>query len=161
MLSNRILMAVAAGIVSTASAFLAPAHAQQMPCAGDIMPLRDAVEKQGVALKSAVDRKADRGEVCNRVRSYAAAEAKFVKYLESNQSWCGIPPEAVAQVKANHGETLKMRGQACAVGAAPQQGPPPGPGLSEALGTARSLAPPPGRTDRGTYNTLTGNPLYR
>jgi hypothetical protein len=165
MLSNRILRAVAAaGIVSTAPAFFAtpPAQAQQMPCVNEIMPLRQAVEKQGAALKAAVDRKADRSEVCNRVKSYASAEAKFVKYLEANQSFCGIPSDAIGQVKANHGHTLKMRGQACAAGpTAGPPGPPPGPGLSEALGTSRALAPPPGRDDRGTYNTLTGNPLYR
>jgi len=164
MLSTRILLAVAAGVALTTPVLLggSSAHAQQMPCANDIMPLRDAVEKQGKALKAAVDRKAERSEVCSRIRSYAAAESKFVSYLEQNQSWCSIPPEAVAQIKANHAHTIKMRGQACAAGpAGGPAGPPPGPGLSEALGTSRSFSAPAGKQDRGTYNTLTGNPLHR
>lgn len=164
MFLSRILLASAAiGLVSFGSALTTgmPASAQ-MPCANEVIPLREAVEKQGTALKAAVDRKADRSEVCNKVKSFAAAEAKFVKYLEENQSWCGVPAEALKQVKATHSHTLKMRGQVCAAGpTAGPPGPPPGPGLSEALGTARRVAPPSANNDRGTYNTLTGNPLYR
>lgn len=164
MLSTRILLAVAAGVALTTPVLwgASPAHAQQMPCAGDIMPLRDAVEKHGKELKAAVDRKAERSEVCSRIRNYAAAEGKFVGYLEANQSWCSIPDDAIKQVKANYAHTLKMRGQACAAGpVGGPPGPPPGPGLSEALGTSRSYTPPSGKQDRGTYNTLTGNPLHR
>jgi hypothetical protein len=163
MLFTRTLMAAAAAaLLSTGSALVAsaPAKAQGVPCANDIVPLRNAVDKEGHALKAAIDRKAERSEVCGLVRRYAAAEAKFVKYLETNQSWCGVPAEAMTQVKANHSKTLKMRSQACAAATGPS-GPPPGPGLSDALGTSRTFTPPPGRTDRGTYNTLTGNPLHR
>ena len=140
-----------------------PAFAQaQIPCATEIGPLRDAVEKDALAVKAAVDRKAERAVVCTQMKRFAASEAKFVKYLEANQSWCSVPAEAMKQVKANHANTLRMRGQACA--AAPpgaRQGPPPGPGLSEALGTSRAPVVDDTKADRGTYNTLTGNPLQR
>lgn len=151
--------ALAAAIVLGVAATV-PAKAQQPGCMAEIMPMREALEKQGKALQAAADRKADRSEICSRIRTYAATEAKFVKYLETNQSWCGIPPEAVKQVKANYGNTLKMRSQACAPAAqAPVQR---GPGLSEALGTVRRPAPATGASSGvGTYNTLTGNPFNR
>ncbi|HEX2216963.1 MAG TPA: hypothetical protein VHG27_09790, partial [Xanthobacteraceae bacterium] len=149
--SAALLAAMAAG----------PALAQ-MPCMNEVMPLRQAVEKDAAALKAAIDRKADRSEICNGFKRFAAAEAKFLKYLEANQQWCGVPPDAIKQVKTGHDNTLKMRGQACAAGPiGGQPGPPPGPGLSEALGTSRAHMPAAGPADRGTYNTLTGNPFDR
>ncbi|MBX6427107.1 MAG: hypothetical protein IRZ09_14425 [Variibacter sp.] len=154
------LFAVAAlGLAASASA----AHAQG-PCASEFLPLREAVEKDALAVKALVDRKAPREEVCNQIKKFAASEAKYVKYLTDNQQWCGIPAEAIQQVKASHSHTLKLRQQACS--AAPVQGsggPPPGPGLSEALGTARAYTPPsPSKASSGTFNTLTGgNPLQR
>ncbi|MCC7347042.1 MAG: hypothetical protein IT538_06555 [Variibacter sp.] len=144
--------------------FLAPvgyAHAQQqMPCANEILPLRNTVEKAGMAVKAAIDKR-DRGEICSRMKAFAAVEAKFVKYLETNGNWCSIPSEVVQQAKASHGRTLTMRTQACAAGPVGRQGPPPGPGLSEALGTSRTPVIGENKNDRGTYNTLTGNPLQR
>jgi hypothetical protein len=133
----------------------------QVPCAQEFEPLRAAVEKEGLGVKALVERRAPREQVCNQIKRFAVIEAKYVKFLKDNQSWCGIPPDAVKQVTVNHNHTLKLRGQACAAGPSPAQaGPPPGPGLSEALGTTR--APPPDtKTRRGTYDSLTGDPLQR
>lgn len=139
-----------------------PGRAQMMPCQNEIAPLRAAVEKAGLTVKAAVDKKVDRSEICNHIKTFAAAEAKFVKYLETNAAFCSVPPDAIQQVKAGHSHTLKLRTQACAAGGGPgRAGPPPGPGLSEALGTSRAATPTDSKSDRGTYNTLTGNPLQR
>jgi hypothetical protein len=142
---------------AAALALLAPgaALAQMPPCANDFLPLRQQVEKDSVVVKAAIERK-DRAEICNALKRFTASEAKFVKYMEENQSWCGIPPEAVQQMKTNHTRTVKMRGQACAAGpAAARPALPAGPGLSEALGTSRA---PTGaaKSGTGTYDTLTG-----
>jgi hypothetical protein len=135
---------------------------QQMPpCFNDFAPLRNEAEKRGIALKNAIQKKVSREEACTLIKSYAAAEAKVVKFIQANASWCGIPAQAADQMKANHTRTLHTQSQICAVGAA---GPakPAGPGLSDALGTTRSggaldpLAP-----QSGTLDTLTGNVLAR
>jgi hypothetical protein len=164
MLLGRTVLGFAA-IVTALGAVGSPARAQQqqMACANDIVPLRTAVEKAGLSVKASIEGKADRSVICEKIKSFAANEAKFVKYLETNASWCGIPGEALQQVKDTHTRTLKMRGQACAAGPGPaaRQGPPPGPGLSDALGTIRAPAAADNKNDRGTYNTLTGNPLQR
>jgi hypothetical protein len=142
-------------------ALMPAAQAQGIPCMNEIAPLRQAVEKAGQAIKAAADKKAERSEICNRIKTFVAHEAKFIKYIETNASWCGIPPDAVAQLKKGHAHSTKMRTQACAAGpVGGRPGPPPGPGLSEALGTSR-MPTNNQKSDRGTYNTLTGNPISR
>jgi hypothetical protein len=150
------LLTLSVGLVGPALS----ASAQAPPCVNEFMPLRAAVEKDGLAVKAAIERKADRSEICNSLKRFVATETKYMKFLEDNQSWCGIPPEALQQVKAGHGHTLKLRTQACAAGpAAAKAGPPPGPGLSEALGTSRGATPNNIKKGAGTFDTLTGSPF--
>jgi hypothetical protein len=134
----------------------------QMACGNEIGPLRAAVEKEGLNVKAAIEAK-DRTQICESIKRFASTEAKFVKYIEDNSSWCGIPPDAVKQLKANHQHSLGLRGKACSAGAqgARPAGPPPGPGLSDALGTSRGPTPGQAKTGRGTFDTLTGNPFQR
>ena len=145
-------------VVADAAAQFPPVQ-QQPPCFGEFMPLRNAAEKHGKAIQAASKRKAQREEVCTLFKRFAAAEAKYVKYAETNANWCGIPAEAVKQMKANHTQTLKIRRQVCAVAAAPAR--PRGPSLGDALGTTTVPSAATTRTGRGTYDTLTGNPLNR
>ena len=163
------------GLAASASAqFLAPGlpmpgqapppqQQQAPPCFKDFQPLKAEAEKRGMALKIAIEKKkASREEACNLMKSYSAAEAKIVKFLAENAQWCGIPQDAAAQMKANHERTLHSQHQICALGAAGAPRPT-GPGLSEALGTARA----PGMTidplapQSGTLDTLTGNVLTK
>jgi hypothetical protein len=146
-------------VIADAAAQFPPVQQQQPPCFNEFMPLRNDAEKHGKAIQAASQRKAPREEVCTLFKRFAAAEAKYVKYAESNANWCGIPPEAVKQMKANHTQTLKIRRQVCAVAAAPPR--PRGPTLGDALGTATVPSASTTRTGRGTFDTLTGNPLNR
>lgn len=124
----------------------------------EFMPLRAEAEKRGMAIQAATKRKAAREEVCTLFKRFAEAEAKYVKYAETNANWCGIPADAVNQMKTNHGQTLRIRSQVCSVAAAPR---PRGPTLGDALGTT-PVTPSTTRTGRGTFDTLTGgNPLTR
>jgi hypothetical protein len=120
--------------------------------------MREDTEKGAVAIKAAGERKASREEVCPLFKSYAVKEGKMLKFLESNQKNCGVPPAAIAQVKANHANTLRVRGIVCSN--APQG--PAGPTLSDALGgpiiADDESAKKPGR---GTFDTLMGNALQR
>jgi hypothetical protein len=119
------------------------------------LPIRQAAENGAAAIRAAGERKATREEVCPLFKTFTAAEAKMVKFMEKNQSLCGVPADAVKQVKANHTRTVTMRNQVCSAGPAPR-----GPSLSDALGgpLIPSEAPKPGR---GTFDTLTGSPLGR
>ncbi len=162
MSSTRALLAAAA--LASGFAWIGASSAHAQACMNEIMPMRAAVEKDGGAVKAAIDKKTDRSEICNSLKRFTATEAKFIKYLDENQSWCGVPPDFVATLKKNHGHTLKLRGQACAVGpntAAAGPRIPQGPGLSEALGTSRAASGAPPRSATGTFDTLSGPSLAR
>ena len=138
-----------------------PPQQQQMPpCFQDFVPLRADAQKRAEVLQAAIKRKAEREEICALIKNFSAAEAKVVKFVEKNQQFCGVPPEAVKTMKSNHQRTLASTTQVCSGG--PTVGRPSGPGLSEALGLSRA----PTGTDTlaprsGTMDTLTGNVLQR
>jgi hypothetical protein len=62
-------------------------------------------------------------------------------------------------MKANHDRTVKAQTQICSQNAGPAK--PTGPGLSEALGTARGGTLDPLAPQSGGLDTLTGNVLAR
>ena len=159
-IGHAVPLAAALVLTSLAGAAAQSPPQQQPPCMGEFMPLRNEAEKRGLAIQAASKRKAPREEVCTLFRRFAEAEAKYIKYAETNATWCGIPAEAVTQMKTNHSQTLKIRGRVCAAAAAPAA--PRGPSLGDALGTAPVPDASTTRTGRGTFDTLTGgNPLAR
>jgi tetratricopeptide (TPR) repeat protein len=83
--------------------------------------LRDDARKKALAVRTAVEHKVDRKEICTLVQRYYTAESAVVKFLEENKTWCGIPDEAIKAAKGNHEHTDKFRTAACSE--AP--GPPP------------------------------------
>jgi hypothetical protein len=145
--------------LAAASATMLPAHAQ-VPCMNEVNAARGPVEKTGQAVKAAIDAKKGPDEICSRLKTFTAAEAKFIKYLEDNASWCAFPPQAIDQVKQSHTHSLKLRGQACKVAAAPRA-LPAGPGLADALGTNRPVAAPSSSKPSGIFGTLSGSSLQR
>jgi hypothetical protein len=156
--SHDLAIALALALAAPAGTALAQQPMQQMPpCANELLPLRQKVEADGALVKAAFEKK-DRAEICNALKRFTVTEAKFVKYMEENGAWCGVPPEVVPQLKKNQAQAIKLRGQACSGGPAPGAGRPAlpaGPGLSDALGTSRA---PTGKakSGTGTFDTLTG-----
>jgi hypothetical protein len=138
----------------------APSAQQTPPCFQDFAPLRGEAEKRAGVLQAAIKRKAPREELCGLIKSFGAAEAKVVAFIDKNQQFCGIPADAVKTMKTNHQRTVASTNQVCAAG--PTAARPAGPGLSDALGVSRApsgidpLAP-----KSGTMDTLTGNVLAR
>ncbi len=161
MIPGRILLlALALPLVtsSAASAQMAPAPGQAPPCTKDFIPLRKEAEERSALIRVAVEKK-DRDAACQAFKNFAISEEKVVKFLQTNQVWCGIPPQMVKQVKENHAKTLKTRNQVCNAAALPAAAAARPPSLSDAL----NAPPPPSapQTGRGTFDTLTGNPLTR
>jgi len=157
MVAHRI-GALAAGLViaslsgAAAQYFASPQH---NPCAA-FVPIRQEVEQQMVALQSANERKAPREEFCQIFQRLAASTGKMAKFLEQNQALCGVPAEAVQRAKADYSKSLNFRRQACSAGAAPA-----GPSLSDVLGSPLLPDETTVKPGRGTFDTLTGNPLAR
>jgi hypothetical protein len=143
----------------------AAAHAQapQVNCVPDFMALRGEAETRGKALQAAGQRKAQPAELCPLFRRFAEAEAKVVRFMEQNQAWCQIPPQATQTAKQGHARTIEMRNKICQIASAPVAPPQsPSAGLSGALGPipfGGAPAPTPGGS--GVFDTLTGNVLQR
>lgn len=133
---------------------------QMPPCFNEFLPLRQEAEKRAAVLKGDPSkRKLTQPEACQAFKSFAAAEAKVVQFVDKNSVWCGIPADAVKVMKANHAKTVQIRDQVCN-GARP--GPGAAPSLSDALGGGARIPDSTNtRTGQGTFDTLTGNPLAR
>jgi hypothetical protein len=137
---------------------------QQQPqpaCMQEFLPLRQEAEKSANVIRAASEKKIKltAPQACNAFKNLTVAEAKMVKFIAANYAKCGIPADAVTQVKANHDRTTKMRDNICS---AANRAAPAAPSLSDALGTTRVPDASSTSTGRGTLDTLTGgNPLAR
>jgi hypothetical protein len=128
------------------------------PACQQLMTQRDEVQKHGMAIQKANQRKASVQEACRLFKSYLAAEAKFMKGIEENGRTCGAPPEVLKQVKEAHAKASQIGKEVCDAAA---QGPrPAGPSLSDALGS-RPVVPDASGRGGGTFDTLSGNVLSR
>ena len=124
----------------------------------DFLPLRLDAEKKAQAIHAASERKATPKEACGLFNAFVTAETKVLKFAEANAKSCGIPPEAITEIKKGHAAALGIRGKVCQAAAQMQQHPA-APSLGEALGA--SPVPNAGnvKSGRGTFDTLTGTPL--
>jgi hypothetical protein len=98
----------------------------------------------------------DRKAMCVAVTHFAEAETLLVKFLEDNKTTCGIPEQAISNSKTNHDRTLKFRDTVCAEAPTPKP-----PSLSDAIDTPTLDTAKNTKTGRGTFDTLTGNPLAK
>lgn len=132
---------------------------QPPPCVREFLKLRSAAEKGGQAIQAAAKRKANPKELCGLFNSFIGAEAKVVKYAETNNVWCGIPLQALEQMKNAHIKSQQARSNVCKAAA---QGPrPAGPTLGDALGVTPNPSSSNVKKGSGTFDTLTGSPLVR
>jgi hypothetical protein len=143
-----------------------PPGGQEPPCFKEFLALRQDAQKKASLINAAKDRNPPptREEMCQTVKTFAAAEAKVIKYVVDNQQSCGIPGEAITQMKAGQAQTVKFRTAVCTGGGPAAAGKAPAPAvpkLSDELGIRSLGGATGGATGRGTFDTLTGNALER
>jgi hypothetical protein len=126
------------------------------PCMSQFLPMRAEAEKRATLLQAGINHKKARPEICQLFRSFSEAEEKVVKFAASNQTGCGIPPDAIATMKKNHAKTVDVRDKVCAEGPKPA-----GPNLGEALGMRNLPSAETTKAGTGTLDSLSGNPLAR
>jgi hypothetical protein len=129
----------------------------------EFAPLREAAEKRGKLIQAASARHAPPDEACKLIGQYSQAEAKMVKFVDTNSRKCGIPDNVGQQLHANHKATEAMHQKVCDVAKQAKMRGPAGPSLSEALGSAGSGFPEATTPKKGgsTFDTLSGNVLTR
>jgi hypothetical protein len=98
---------------------MGPAGASQPPCFAEFLRLRSEVEKQGVAAKAANERHVQREEFCKLITALSVASSKWAKFTVSKGKDCGIPPDAVAQIKGQDEHLAGLKKQACSLGQRP------------------------------------------
>ena len=126
---------------------------------GKFQTLSEEAKKKADLVQAAMKAKAERSKVCTLMTSFVASEGNVVKFLEDNKTWCGVPDQAIKMSKANHEKSVKFRNAACDPNAAgPMQKAPT---LSDAIKTPSVDSATNTKTGRGTFDTLTGNPLAR
>jgi len=158
--TGSILFALTVGLVGGAQAQMPPGigGGQEPPCIKDFLPLREEAQKRALAIRAGMEKKVPREEACKLFQAFSAAESKMIKFAEANATWCGIPAQALAQMKEGQAHTAKTRAQICAAGGPAK---PAAPSLSDALGTSNAPIPEVNKGSGGTFDTLTGNALSR
>jgi hypothetical protein len=132
-------------------------------CMKQFLPLRQEAEKRSHALKMASEKHAGPDVACKLIGSFIQAEVKMIKYIETNGTRCGIPPQISDQMKKGHQGAEAMQVKICAAAQQVQKQGPVGPSLSEVLGSATALpeATVAKKSGGGTFDTLSGNALTR
>jgi hypothetical protein len=133
------------------------AAAQGAAQCNDFIKLSDDAKTKAAAVQNGGQKHVERTVMCGLVTRFTAAETLVVKFLEDNKTWCGIPDEAITASKTNHEKTIKFRDMVCAEG--PTKPKPPT--LSDAIGTPTLDTAKNTKTGRGTFDSLTGNPLAK
>jgi len=130
---------------------------QPPPCAAVLNKLHAEAEKRGAEAKAGQEKRVPREELCKLVTNLVAAEGKFTNTAEKEARNCGIPPEAIKQMKAGHEHLVQVRTALCT--AAPSAGPP---SLAEALGTDKLPLDETEKTNvkrGGVLDSMTGAPI--
>jgi hypothetical protein len=132
---------------------------QEPPCVKDFVPLREEAAKRAAAVRTASEHKASPQEACQLIGKFSEAEAKLIKFAEANVAGCGIPQDAVKQMKANHERTAQLHKNVCMAANNPARGAAPS--LSDALDTSKIPSADSVKKGSGTYDTLSGSALAR
>ncbi len=150
-------LAMALALVAVAGAHGASAQTIPAQCSA-FMGLRTDAEQKALAVRTAMEHKAERKDICALVTRFASAEEAVVKFLEKNKDTCGVPEQAITNSKTNHEHTLKFRTAACTEAPVVK---PHVPSLSDAISTPSVDTAGNTKTGRGTLDTLNGNPLAK
>lgn len=140
------------------AAGLQTASAQPAPQCAMFGGLKTDAEQKALAIRAALERKAERKDICTLVTRFSVAEETVVKFLEKNKVGCGVPDQAITTAKTNHERTLKFRTVACTEAPVAK---PHVPTLSDSIGTPSVDTGNNTKTGRGTLDTLNGNPLAK
>jgi hypothetical protein len=135
-------------------------QADKPPCFDEFIALREEAQTRAAAVQNAQKKKITAPEACQLLTRFTDAEGKFVKFALKNVQTCGIPEQAIQQMKASHDSSTALRKRVCDAAAAQQQRPA-GPSLSDALGTTRVPDTSSARKGTGTFDTLSGSSLAR
>jgi hypothetical protein len=95
------------------------------PACQQLQTLREQVQKHGMSIQKASERKAPVQDGCKLFKIFLATEAQFIRVLEDNSRTCGVLPDAIKRAREGHAKALQVGKQVC--DAAAQGSRPAGP----------------------------------
>jgi hypothetical protein len=123
-------------------------------------PMRDEVQHRAKLVQEASKRHATPQEACKLIGEFSQAEQRFISFISTKQTACGIPAEIPKQMKTAHGRTEQMLKQVCHLASTPQASA--GPSLSDVIGSPSVPDDAPStRMGGSTFDTISGNVLSR
>jgi hypothetical protein len=129
-------------------------------CMQQVEPLRDEAQRRAKLVQEASKHHATAQEACKLIGEFSQAELRFMNFITTKQTACGIPAEIPKQMKVAHGRTEQMHKQVCGMASSAQA--PAGPSLSDVIGSTNiSVDAPVKRKGGSTFDTLNGNVLSR
>jgi len=102
------------------------------PACQQLLAARDETQKRAVAIRDAGQRQTGPEETCRLFKLFLASGRKMIEGLEANAAVCGVPPEVIDRVKAQHAQASRTGEQVCEAAPfrrdwnpIPDWGPPP------------------------------------
>jgi hypothetical protein len=99
----------------------APLSGVSGECTKDYALLREDAETKIKLITAARERQASPAEACRLITGYRSAEAKLVKYVETNSARCTIPVQITQQLKSGLEKTEAMASKVCTLARELQQ----------------------------------------
>jgi hypothetical protein len=115
---RRALTMLTAGFALLGLASVTPAFAQAVSCqeiAGTLQERQTLIQR--LSALGAKGKKVDPKVACTSFSSLVTNGNKTLKWMETNKDWCQIPDALIANIKNDHVQAEKLRGQACKVAA--------------------------------------------
>jgi hypothetical protein len=90
---------------------VAPAVSRE--CVDGYTPLREDAEKKSKLITAASERRASPVEACKLIDSFRAAQARLIRYVETNAAKCTIPAQIAEQLNASQKKTTDLLTKVC------------------------------------------------
>ncbi|GLK82944.1 hypothetical protein [Ancylobacter defluvii] len=140
--------------------------ADMADCQTNVGKLRTDIEARGGALQAATKKKLPPSELCPLFRNFASSQQKFLTYLRTNKTKCGVPDEVLTKLRENTTSISGVRDKVCKVAADMQSGggsgpsgPPQQGAVAAGLGLSSGLPGVSANKPGGVFDTLGGSAL--
>jgi hypothetical protein len=90
-----------------------PPALQSSPCAAEFLRLRSDFEKAGALAKAANGQHVPFEDFCKAVTSLSVASNRWTRFTRGKAAACGIPGEAVAQLKRQDDHLADLKKKVC------------------------------------------------
>jgi hypothetical protein len=115
------VLSLARGVIFLGAIVVAAPAIADQNCGDDLQNLAKrreaALQSINALVASAKGKQLDAAVFCSRSAPLNQAETAMLAYMVKNKDWCGVPDEAINQLKAAHAKSVAFSSKACTVAA--------------------------------------------